>query len=174
MPESVTALAASEGFWLPDPPSEGWSWAMIEEMLDTDDLDEMVEAIARDLGTAVIGYSVFDGDCALLVAASPSGLDSRFVFRHETFDGYAEREGAAAEISRGGAERFAAWSKSFAPVPIGASEAVIGSVRTSLIRSVFCRRSVSTLRSKHRRAPAWMDFVSRKDGRFVAASCWPA
>jgi hypothetical protein len=115
-------LAASEGFWLPEPPIDGWSWATLEEIVDDRDFDDLIEAVAKEADSAALGFAVFDGNSSYLAAASPQGIEARLVFDHEAYDAMYEGQfPPAAETARGGAKAFAVWSSTFAPSGVSAA-----------------------------------------------------
>jgi hypothetical protein len=157
VPEALSVLAVAEGFWLPEPPIEGWSWVTLDEMLGDSDFDDLIESVARDTAAPALGYGVFDGDCAYLAVASPNGIEGRLVFDHEAYDAMYEGQfPPAAKTARGGAKAFAAWSSAFAPVGVS-----VGAVRR------FCEEP-DPLRllvavglyppPKPSRRPAWEDW----------------
>src|SRR5438477_973482 len=120
LPAAIAALADEEGYWLPEPPSQGWSWASLREMVSFPELDELMVVAAAEAGSAALALSVHDEDSMYLSGGTADGVAFRMIFGADEFD--AQELGATArELEYGGAEAFAAWATRYAPTPIEAS-----------------------------------------------------
>jgi hypothetical protein len=92
-------------------------------MLDEEETEDLLTSIAGEVNAAAIAFSVFDGDSGLLLAATASGIACRIVFDHESFDSWFGATGpSAAQLSAGGPEAFALWSRAFAPAAVTPNE----------------------------------------------------